>query len=144
MIHITWINRTGQYDITLTHFPLFLLSSVSLSSSLFLYPLSCLIAFGSCLLFLGIDPSDCYLVFLYRISCPCLLSFCTLSRTLPCCLSFCPSLLICLVLLSLFSPLLMKAVGSWWYCHISISASRSHFSCLSCLGVWTIVLSSCV
>ena len=31
MVHMTWINRTGRYDITLTHFPLFLLSSVLLS-----------------------------------------------------------------------------------------------------------------
>ena len=27
VVHITWINRTGQYDITLTHFQFFLLSS---------------------------------------------------------------------------------------------------------------------
>ena len=33
MVHMTWINRMRRYDITLTHFPLFLLSSVSLSTS---------------------------------------------------------------------------------------------------------------
>ena len=34
VIHTRWINQAGRYDITLTHFPLFLLSSVLLSRSL--------------------------------------------------------------------------------------------------------------
>ena len=33
MVHTIWINQTGRYDTTLTHFPFFLLSSVSLSIS---------------------------------------------------------------------------------------------------------------
>ena len=40
--HTTWINWTGQYDITLTYFLFFLLSSIFLSDSLCLfYLLSC-------------------------------------------------------------------------------------------------------